>query len=312
MFQELNGQVAQVKAQLRQKLHAEHNVKLLQEQYKEAVQKRELLHKQLQREQRDVDKLTGMSFGAFFYSLIGKKEEKLSKETEELLQAKMKYEEAADTVKELEEELAEVERRLQQMSDLEARLVALLVEKERLIRKQRPELAMQLRVHSEREAELGAHEKELQEAISAGSAAILQLRKAIDKLDSASSWGTWDMFGGGAISTAMKHNRINEARESIHQAQKSLRRFERELQDVQRQSHIRIEIGEMLTFADFFFDNIITDWIVQDRISTSLRQAKEKRSKVESLLNDLQRELKAVEAEIAELRQKSLALIENA
>ncbi|MGN7472054.1 hypothetical protein [Brevibacillus sp. SAFN-007a] len=312
MFQEWNDRIAQVKAQLRQKLHAEHHRKLLREQYKEAVAKRDGLRRQLQKEQQDVDKLLGISFGAFFYSLIGKKEEKLSKETEELLQAKMKYEETADTVKELEEELAEVEGRLQQMADLEGKLAALLVEKERLIRKQRPELAMQLRVHSEREAELGAHEKELQEAVNAGKEAILQLRKAIDELDSASSWGTWDMLGGGMISTAMKHNRINEARESIHQAQKSLRRFERELQDVQRQSHIRIEIGEMLTFADFFFDTIITDWIVQDRISTSLRQAKEKRTKVESLLNDLQRELKAVEAERAELRQKSLAIIEKA
>ncbi|MGG1658156.1 hypothetical protein [Brevibacillus sp. NRS-1366] len=312
MFQAINEQLAARKAQLRQKLHGEHNIQKLKEQHEKEAFKLERLHEQLQHEQQDVDNLMGMSFATFFYSLIGKKDEQLLKEKEELLQAKLKYEEAAETVKDLEEEIAAIEKQLNSLANAQSEYTELLLQKERLIREKRPDLVKQLREYTDQQTQLEASHKELNEAVEAGSATILQLHKAIDKLESAGSWGAWDMLGGGAVTTAIKHSRINEARDAIRGAQKSLRRFERELHDVQRESHIRIDIGEMLTFADIFFDNIITDWIVQNRISTSLQQAKEKRSKVERLLRELQVEAKGVGAQLGDIRHKSLALIENA
>ncbi|WP_103105631.1 hypothetical protein [Brevibacillus reuszeri] len=312
MFQEINEQLAAQKVELRQKLHGEHNSKKLREQYEQEVSKLKALHKKLQSEQQDVDKLMGMSFGAFFYSLIGKKDEKLTKEKEELLQAKIKYEAAAAAVKDLAEEIQMIEEQLSRLSDAESVYAELLLQKERLIREKRPDLVMQLRDYTNQQSQLQASQKELNEAIEAGMATKRHVDKAIEKLESASSWGAWDMLGGGAMSTYIKHGRINEARDAIHLAQKSLRRFERELYDVQRESRIQIDIGEMLTFADFFFDNIITDWIVQDRISTSLQQAKDKKAKIEKLLGELQMEAKVVDAELRDIGQKSLLLIENA
>ncbi|MGG4493951.1 hypothetical protein [Brevibacillus reuszeri] len=312
MFQEINERLAAKKVELRQKLHREHNSKKLREQHEQEVIKLQTLHKKLQSEQQDVDKLTGMSFGAFFYSLIGKKDEKLSKEKEELLQAKIKYEAVLATVKDLEEEMATTKEQLSRMSDVESEYADLLLQKERLIQAKRPDLVRVLREYSEQQSQLEASQKELDEALEAGRATIQHLDKAIDKLKSASSWGAWDMLGGGAVSTYNKHSRINEARDAVHEAQKSLRRFERELYDVQRESRIQIDIGEMLTFADFFFDNIITDWIVQDRISTSLQQAKDKMEKVIKLQDELLVERKVVETELGDIRHKSLDLIEYA
>ncbi|GED69621.1 hypothetical protein BRE01_33230 [Brevibacillus reuszeri] len=312
MFQEINERLAAKKVELRQKLHREHNSKKLREQHEQEVIKLQTLHKKLQSEQQDVDKLMGMSFGAFFYSLIGKKDEKLSKEKEELLQAKIKYEAVLATVKDLEEEMATTKEQLSRMSDVESEYADLLLQKERLIQAKRPDLVRVLREYSEQQSQLEASQKELDEALEAGRATIQHLDKAIDKLKSASSWGAWDMLGGGAVSTYIKHSRINEARDAVHEAQKSLRRFERELYDVQRESRIQIDIGEMLTFADFFFDNIITDWIVQDRISTSLQQAKDKMEKVIKLQDELLVERKVVETELGDIRHKSLDLIEYA
>ncbi|WP_289140643.1 hypothetical protein [uncultured Brevibacillus sp.] len=312
MFQEINEQLAAKKVELRQKLHGEHNSKKLRQQHEQEVIKLQSLHKKLQSEQQDVDKLMGMSFGAFFYSLIGKKDEKLTKEQEELLQAKIKYEAAVAAVKDLEEEIQMIEEQLSRLSDAESKYAELLLQKEQQIREKRPDLVMQLRDYTNQQSQLQASQKELNEAIEAGMATKRYVDKAIEKLESASSWGAWDMLGGGAMSTYIKHGRINEARDAVHLAQKSLRRFERELYDVQRESRIQIDIGEMLTFADFFFDNIITDWIVQDRISTSLQQAKDKKEKIERLLGELQMEAKVVDAELRDIGQKSLILIENA
>lgn len=312
MFHVINEQLAMRKAQLRQKLHGEHNLQKLKEQHEKEALKLERLREKLQDEKHDVDQLMGASFASFFYGLIGKKDEKLLKEKEELLQAKLKYEAAAETVKDLEEDMTAVETQLVTLANVESEYAELLLQKESMLNERRPDLAKQLREYTDQQEQLEVSQKELNEAVEAGKVTIVQLHKVIEKLESASSWGAWDMLGGGAVTTAIKHSRISEARDAISTAQKSLRRFERELHDVQRESHIRIDIGEMLTFADFFFDNIITDWIVQDRISTSLVQAKEKREKVERLLRELQVEEKTVGARLADIRHQSLTLIENA
>ena len=53
--------------------------------------------------------------------------------------------------------------------------------------------------------------REIREAIQAGERALTSLRKAEEKLTSASNWGLWDIFGGGLISGIAKHNKMNEA-----------------------------------------------------------------------------------------------------
>jgi len=120
------------------------------------------------------------------------------------------------------------------------------------------------------------------------------------------------MLGGGFIATAVKHNRIDEARSAIHSAQNALRRFEKELADVQRDVNIRIDIGGMLEFADFFFDGLIVDWIVQGRIKDSLAEVSAKRRRISGIVADLEKELRNAEEELTALRRRREALIEQA
>src|SRR5690606_14589439 len=153
---------------------------------------------------------------------------------------------------------------------------------------------------------------ELREAVSAGRAVMGALDRARDRLQSARNWGAYDMLGGGVISTAVKHSRIDEARSAIHSAQNSLRRFQNELEDVQRVVNVRIEIGGLLTFADYFFDNLITDWIVQGRIHRSLKQIDEKRSLIGRTVAELEALCRQTETKVQELQRKRSDLIENA
>ncbi|UFJ42600.1 hypothetical protein LOK74_08950 [Brevibacillus humidisoli] len=312
MFQELNNQLAEMKIALRHQFNWSQRLQQLKEELKQEEAVRDQWHHQLLKEQKDVDRLTGLSFGALFFSLIGKKEDKLSKETEELLQAKLKYEEAVQTVQDLEQERTELEQKLLQLGDVKREIESLLAEKEQLIQQRHPALAGQLDELSEQETEVLANLRELQEAVSAGHSVLSALDQARERLHSAKSWGTWDMLGGGMISTAIKHSRIDEAREAIHAAQRSLRQFEKECNDVRRDVSVQIEIGGLLTFADYFFDGLISDWIVQGRISESLQQVDEKYSHIERIVNHLKAECRKAESEILELRSRSAALIENA
>ena len=131
-------------------------------------------------------------------------------------------------------------------------------------------------------------EKEKREAIDAGNRALRSLRDAQDNLNSAKNWGLWDMFGGGFISTMAKHSKMDRAKQNMEQARYDLRNFSRELNDVNMACHLDIETGDFLSFADWFFDGFVVDWMVQDRINQASRQVAEAIRRVERILRQLQ------------------------
>jgi len=110
--------------------------------------------------------------------------------------------------------------------------------------------------------------KERDEAIRAGESALNSLRKAKDQLDSARGWGIYDMLGGGIISSVIKRNRMNDASTSLREAQYALERFQKELGDLNL-SFVATEIssGDFLSFADWFFDGLLVDVMMQERIN---------------------------------------------
>lgn len=130
-------------------------------------------------------------------------------------------------------------------------------------------------------------EKEKREAIDAGSRALRSLRAAQDNLNSAKNWGIWDMFGGGFISTMVKHSKMDQAKQNMEEARNDLRNFSRELNDVNMTCHLDIETGDFLSFADWFFDGFVVDWMVQDRINQASRQLEEAICRVEGILRQL-------------------------
>lgn len=128
---------------------------------------------------------------------------------------------------------------------------------------------------------------EIREAINAGERALSSLRDAKNSLGSARGWGLFDLFGGGTISGMMKHMKIGDARQSLNRAKTDLERFSRELSDVQDIRGLNIEIGDFLTFADFFFDGFLADIMVQSKIRQAQESINDAISRVENLLGRL-------------------------
>lgn len=129
--------------------------------------------------------------------------------------------------------------------------------------------------------------QELQEAIIAGEKALESLILAREKLNSAKSWGLFDLFGGGLLSSAIKHSKMDEAASYIEDAKQAMQIFQRELQDVNVPLDVKMEVGGFLAFADFFFDGVIVDYIVQSKISDAKEQIEDAIFRVESLLVEL-------------------------
>lgn len=68
-----------------------------------------------------------------------------------------------------------------------------------------------------------------------------------------------------------------------------LRSFSRELNDVNMACNLNINTGDFLSFADYFFDGFVVDWVVQDQINNAKRQVEEAIRRTESIVSQLQR-----------------------
>ena len=132
-----------------------------------------------------------------------------------------------------------------------------------------------------------AFEQELDEALEAADYALDSLRKAESDLDSASSWGMLDIFGGGLISTLVKHNDMDDAQAHMADAKHALEKLSQALKDVDYQINLDFTVSDFLSFADYFFDGLLADLFVQDRIDEAEQQVKETITKVESIRDHL-------------------------
>ena len=95
--------------------------------------------------------------------------------------------------------------------------------------------------------------------------------------------------------------------------QDALGRFQRELADVGQSPQFIVEdIGKFETFADYFFDGLISDWVVQARIDRSLDNARDMARRLDEVLAKLDGRKKALEEQISRLEESKNALVENA
>lgn len=131
------------------------------------------------------------------------------------------------------------------------------------------------------------YRREIDEAIRAGQRARDSLLQAKDCLKSAGNWGLLDMFGGGMFTTLVKRSRMKDAEQLVQQARSDLKQFRKELTDVDSIAEFHVETGDFLSFADYFFDSFLVDWLVQSKIRDAERQVEDAIEKVEYILQQL-------------------------
>jgi hypothetical protein len=244
----------------------------------------------LDKEETDVRRLEGASLTAVFYRFLGRKEDQLDKERREMLAAKLSHDQCAHEVASLERDVADMEARLAALGDAEAGYARALEEKEARIGGDARAEVVGL---TEKLAGLNTDLKEIGEAVAAGDSVIAGLNDVIADFKSAGNWGIVDLIGGGIIVTAVKHSKIDKAQAAIHEVQSRLGRFRRELADLRTRPALplSIDITSFEKFADFIFDGLIFDWIVQSKIKRSLDAALDMKARMEAIVGDLRRSL---------------------
>ena len=260
-----------------------------------------------------MDQLENFSAAKLFYQIVGKLDERLEKEQAELYAAALRYDSARQELQSVESELDSRRRELSFLEGCEREYERLLAEKARVLREDPNSLsARRLLALEERQAQLSAREKELNEAIRAGYDALSDIGAIEESLSSAEGWGTWDVFGGGLISDMAKYSHLDEAQRQINTLQRSLSRFRTELADVDIRMDIQIEVDSFLRFADYFFDNIFTDWAVLDRIRNTQSQIQQVDGSVRTIVSRLERNLEQCRQDIQQTAQERKDFLVNA
>jgi hypothetical protein len=311
MLPELSARLSKIIEQKRRKEKLTRDLPAVEAELEEQSSRLATLGAQLEAEKVDVEKLERTSLTALFYTVLGSREEQLEKERQELLSVQLQYQQTKHQVKFLEREQDYLNRQIATLADVETEYEALLAEKEAYLRGPDQALAKELMENAEQRADIASQVKELSEAIQAGKEVLAGLKQVMEALKSAENWGTWDLLGGGILSTAVKHNRIDKARQDIYELQAQISQFQQELADVRERIELKIDIGAFETFADFFFDGLIVDWVVQSRIVASLERTKDARDMFSQAVTELEDLKRKVQNKQSDLLEKRVQLIER-
>jgi hypothetical protein len=312
MLPELSARLTNIIEQKRLKQKLEQDLRSVDAELQAASTRFAALEAQLIKEKVDVEKLEHLSLTGLFYSVLGSKEEQLDKERQELLSAQLKYQQTKKQIAFLEQDKIALTQKLGDLAGVEAEYERLLSEKDDLLRRSDQPVASELVDLSGQIADLNLQLKEISEAITAGKIVIAGMNEIIDSLESAEGWGLWDLLGGGMLSTAVKHSRINDARASVIDVQNNVSHFKRELTDVQKKIDLKIDIGDLASFADFFFDGLIIDWLVQSKIEASLEQSKKAQKMIVQAVKEIEDLEKGTQSQRDALNEKQAHLIEQA
>lgn len=311
-IKDINDKLLRIKAGLREKERLEKMLENAIRHKRELEVKKAELFKQLQREEKDVKKLEGMSLSNFINTILGTKWEKLDKEKEEAIAAKLKYDAVCEELNDLIEDINKLEKNIDKLKYLEYEHERLIKQKEEMLKSLNEDVAARLERITEEESSLLDRIKELEEAIYAGNELLYSLYNVQKKLSSAGNWGLWDIFGGDMIATMVKHSKLNDAKAEISRVQSLLRKFYRELEDVNEYVDINLNIGTFLTFADFFFDGIFSDLAVQSRIRDAESRVEDAIFKVEGIMLKLKSEKDSVIRKLEQLKKERLSIVEMA
>jgi hypothetical protein len=311
MLVALNQRLLKLQRQQQMRQRLQRRLALIQEQLHEKQARLELLQAKVAAEQQDVDQLEQLSLTRLFYALMRTKVEQLDKERQELMIVQLQYQDARAAVETLAHEETRLAEQLKQFETLDAEYLDVLNQKARFIANTPTAEARELLELSAEIATKHVLRTEIAEAIMAARQALEALSTVAASLTSAGNWGTYDMLGGGLFATMLKHDHLDDARKAASRAQRHLEGLRRELDDINVHKAVLVELGGFETFADYFFDGLLADWMVQSKIRQSEQHVAQSRERLRELLSWLQQAQRQVVQEGRALRDRRRELLET-
>ena len=251
----------------RKLFNAEENLSKYQEALEKAIAN-------LEKENRDLERLRNDSFSNTLLKLFGNFDRRYDKEYREIIGAKVEFDKAyamkiaaARRVKEVEADIEEKKLRLRKHPDMN-------------------------QVVSERQQQILAlqHEwRETNEAEQAGLAVLEALSDIISGLDAADAISTWDLITDSSlILDFLKNDKLDAAEASLLHLEQTVYTFARELRDLDFVFESDLEtISSTQRALDIFFDNLFSDWGTKVIIEKNIENLKKLQDSTEDVMESL-------------------------
>lgn len=258
---------------------------VLQKQIKETKQKITAHEKALEQIRKQLEKDENFSFLSFVRNLTGKKQQILEERLTKAMTEELKLVEAQLMLEDLQDDLVSTVHLLNATTkvELQAKLTMVEMKKRSWLQEHAPSYVEQLTAIDEEQEYLTTLKRELEEAIEAATIAINELQHVLTHLQKAKDYSIWDTFlGGGLIATHLKHEEMKSSELLLHKAQRSLQTFQNELADIEnmRNETFRIDVDRFVKMADYFLDDIFSEWSIHSKIKTKIAE-------IHRLLDDL-------------------------
>ena len=312
MFEDINRELRECKDNILLKETLEEKLVTLEDTYYRKNKVLEGLEEKQNKEFKDVEKFNKISVVNIISTIFNCREEKLYKEEQEYLEAKLRYEEYRVTVEALKNDLETTKSRIESISNYEERYEELIQQKSEILKGIDLNKRLEL---EEIEDSINRYVKEgieIKEAIDEAINCDFTVNSALKYLNDASGLATWDILGGGTITSIMKHDAVKSAQKEIERLGYAITKLEKELSDINMMNILGdFNNIESSYLVDVFFDNIFTDISVSNKIDSSLGKVRNVKNKLDRCKEELYEKEKNNNEEVIRLREKYKELVES-
>lgn len=247
------------------------------------------------KESEDVEKLQAESLSTFLKRLVGSYDKNIDKEIQEQLAAKMELDLSSALLLESREQLGTIQTAINQTT-------AQIKQLKELLYRQDTNFREKISVEETKRTQLKQELKELDEALAAGEKVLDGIDFALDDLDSADSFSTWDMFTNSSLLfDMMKYDKIDKAEAKMNRLEQLLENYTQELKDLSLDTYLSYEkfSGMSKTF-DIFFDNLFSDWDTKSKIGRNIDMLETLETAIEELQSKLENNKEDIQKRIEE------------
>lgn len=221
-----------------------------------------------QKEQEDVARMEQGGVRNLFTKATGKYEEALAQEQAEATEAEAKHQKVQREIAQMEDTLRQLDRRIGELSGSQARYDAYILQRAEELEAAGTDSGM--KALQEQIRSLEEQERALLEKRNRIADVRWEVRNVLGILEDAAGYGRWDAGRGSLLSSFLKQERVQKAKEAMAGLQEAVKRA-KDVEDQQlsaAQDHLRE--ARRYKGWDIFLDNILIDWSVQDEIEMAL------------------------------------------
>jgi len=279
---------------------------------REAEAEEKALLAKYKEESMDVERLKAESLSVYILKTLGMYEGKVNRETGQMLAAKMEYDKSVEKLRELKKQRNEIEERLAELTREKQIFDEEMEKREEYIRNNmESEASVRYRELENEQEKLLRQIAETNEALRAAHRVISTAQTALEHLDSAESWATYDVwFKSGIFSHIAKYDHIDSAEEAVNRLRFQMNSLRNELSDVNISAVMDFSGIDSTTRAiDFWFDNIFTDLSVRDKIREDRASLNTLRNQVQGIVRKLESNITMLNRQINDIESKKEELL---